>query len=421
LTEISSLSSKNATEEKIFIYGTESKNSNIFIKDYLLGGWEKLKDNLLDAGINFELVYKADLFSNFYGGKARGTKYFDNFDFIFAFDLNELLNWSNTFFTAHVLGNNGEGINEIIGSAQGVSNIETIPAWKLYQFLIEKKFFDNQFSLLIGLYDFNSEFDSRETSALFINPAHGIGGDISKSGLNGPSIFPTTSATIRIKYEFENNNYLQAALLDGVPGHLEKPDRTYIVFNKNDGFLIASEFGIVKSEDAILDYKIALGGWIYTSKSEGKKFTENNEVQLSYEQNYGIYLTSEKLLYSKEANAEKGLSGFFRIGYANTSVNPVDFYMGMGCKYAGLFDKREDDEFGIAVAISHNAKSFRRAALIIESIEIKPFELNIEAIYSFQLTPWLILQPDIQYIINPCYSTSSKSAFVGGVRLGIVL
>jgi porin len=47
-------------------------------------------------------------------------------------------------------------------------------------------------------------------------------------------------------------------------------------------------------------------------------------------------------------------------------------------------------------------------------------EMVLEATYQCQVTPWFIVQPDIQYILNPSGSTSLANAFVIGGRCAIV-
>ena len=43
-------------------------------------------------------------------------------------------------------------------------------------------------------------------------------------------------------------------------------------------------------------------------------------------------------------------------------------------------------------------------------------ELTIEASYRAVLTPWLSVQPDLQYIINPGGDAGLRNALVIGVR-----
>jgi len=404
---------KNAEPKK----ENSSLIDNLINRNYLSGDWWGIRNNLSESGLNFEFVYTGELFSNVYGGNNRGTTTLDNIDIIFYSDLEKSLGWGNTNLLVYFLGNNGGSPSDLVGTSQGVSNIEAFPTWKLYQILLKKYFFDKQFSIAVGLYDMNSEFDTRETSRIFINPSHGIGAEIAKSGLNGPSIFPTTSVALRFKYEFKNGNYFQTAVLDGAPGNLYNPHGTQIVFNKNDGLLLITEFGIDNRIDEKLNYKIGFGVWGYTHDFKRNNFIGYSKNIISLEKNYGFYLTAEKKFASYFKNRSKSLYGFIRIGYANKNINPVDFYFGTGIKIIGLYSGRYDDELGFALALSHNSLVYRNSTVILQNVSIKTFELNLELTYSMQLTPWLNIQPDIQYILNPSYTTHSKSAFVVGSRM----
>lgn len=393
------------------------KSENLLNQESLFGNWGGLRSFLNQNGLNFDLVYKSDLFSNLHGGLQRGYKYLDNIDIVLSSDLEQSLKLTGTNLTVHFLGNGGGAPSELVGASQGVSNIETNPTWKLYQFLLEKYFFDEKLSVMVGLYDLNSEFDTRETSGIFINPSHGIGDEFAKSGLNGPSIFPNTSLALRLKYQSGNGNYFQTAFLDGVPGNPENPYGTQIKLSKKDGFLVTTEYGFVDLENDLQKSKLAFGGWFYTSQSEINNiysFGSNTELQ----NNYGFYFTAERSLYLNSENPLSVLSGFIRIGFANTNVNPVDFYLGTGFTFTGILNSDGKDVLGLAMAFSHNSKSYRNIAAFNEEI-IKEYEINFEATYLFQLTPWLSIQPDLQYIINPSCCIYFNSAFVVGSRIQI--
>lgn len=110
-----------------------------------------------------------------------------------------------------------------------------------------------------GLYDLNSEFDAIDTAGLFVNSSFGIGPDYSQSGQNGPSIFPTTSVALRLAYQVTEHYYLQAAVLDGVPGDPNNNKGTHIQFNRGDGLLYAAEFGYHQGDDG--HAKLPYGKW----------------------------------------------------------------------------------------------------------------------------------------------------------------
>ena len=98
-----------------------------------------------------------------------------------------------------------------IGDVQVADNIEAVGALRLYEAWVSRDY-DGARGWKAGLIDLNVDFDTQETGALFLNSADGIGPELGHSGLNGPSIFPTTalgvtgyvragkSLTVRIGY-----------------------------------------------------------------------------------------------------------------------------------------------------------------------------------------------------------------------------
>lgn len=402
----------NAVDEEI---KTPSEENVISQNNYFTGNWWGARDIISTKGLNFETVYKAESFSNISGGNEKGSFYLDNIDVKFELDAEKLIGWNGAVFNIYFLGNNGGGIGDASGAAQGISNIEAFNTWKLYELWYDQSLFDNALSVRVGLYDLNSEFDTRETSSLFINPSHGIGVDIAQSGYNGPSIFPNTSLALRIKVQPSESFYFQTALFDGIPGDPENPNGTKIKFNNDDGLLSISELGITESADQFAEgySKYAVGAWFYSTKFE--KFSSViSPDPTGY--NYGIYAYAEKFLYGESEDLSQGLSAFVRAGYANPTLNPFDSYFGAGFTYTGLFNGRDTDVLGLAIAAGHHSNYFRNLLFAEEEIEVQPFEINFELTYNIQLNNWISIQPNFQYVINPANSFISGNALIAGIR-----
>lgn len=173
-----------------------------------------------------DLVYTAEAVSTVAGGKERGIRYLDNLGLVVSADLDALIGWRGARMRLQGLYNNGASISDLIGDSQGASNIETgVRAARLFEAWIEQRVGDAA-SLRVGLYDLNSEFDNISIAENFVGSAYGIGTDIAQTGLNGPSIFPTTSLGARLDYRPAMGWVLRAALLDGVPGDPHRPSRT---------------------------------------------------------------------------------------------------------------------------------------------------------------------------------------------------
>ena len=191
--------------------------------------------------ISLDIVYTGEVGGVASGGLKRGARYLDNLDIAAEADLAQLAGLKRTTAFLYGLYNNGRSLSNLAGDAQVNSNIETgVKVFRLYEAWINHQFGDGA-SLKIGLYDLNSEFDALEASGLFISSAHGIGTDISQSGLNGPSIFPVTSLAARFDIAPADGWKVRAAVLDGVPGNPNRPKRTAIKLGDGDGALIVGE------------------------------------------------------------------------------------------------------------------------------------------------------------------------------------
>ena len=99
-------------------------------------------------------------------------------------------------------------------------------------------------------------------------------------------------------------------------------------------------------------------------------------------------------------------------------VNPVGFYAGAGAVYTGLLRSRPDDQLGLGVAAAFAGHEFQDASKEA-GIDADGAEVAIELTYRAQLTPWLAVQPDLQYIVNPSFDPSVDDALALGARFEV--
>jgi porin len=363
--------------------------------------------------VSLAMTYTGDLWANTTGGLRNGEKYLDNLDLTASIDAEQAFNIPGGTFFFYGLYNNDHTLSDtLVGDLQTVSNIDTTTAARLYEAWYEQKFGQGNSSLKVGLYDLNSEFDAIDTAGLFINSSHGIGPDFSQTGLNGPSIFPVTSLAARLQLQVNEDVLVRAAVLDAVPGSLAHPRRTAIKLGNGEGALFAGEI-----EANLSGTTAALGVWGYTAKFDDVLAIDNTGAPLRRGGNKGAYIEAERQVTSPFGD-ERGLSLFGRAGLADTNVNQFKNYVGFGGSYKGLFDARPDDLVGLAVAHVSNGSPYRRAQLLAGA-PVGKSETNIELTYRAEITPWLTLQPDAQYIINPGADAGLKNALVIGLRFEI--
>ncbi len=402
--------------------------------DTLTGDWGGIRTDLNDRGVTLEIVLKADILSNLSGGLKRGTRYMDQWDIKLKADAEKLWGWTSTTGYLHVISNHGGKLNGTdVGSSMGVDNIEvTANTTKLFHAWLERNFLDERLSILAGLYPVDSEFYATDATGVFLHPTGGMAAEVAQTGVNGPSIFPTSSFGLRAKWRPTPKSYLQAALVDGVPGDTDNPRGTHVRFDRGDGTLAIIEAGLKPADAGRIEpahgvpedpatkgherheviSKYAVGFWRYTPRFDDLLDTDalGNPVRRV---NRGAYFFAEQSVYREKDDPSQGLALFFRYGIANADVNALDYSYSLGLRYKGLLPSRDEDEFGIAFTRGHLGAKFRQAA----AAPLSSAETALEITYRARITPWLAIQPNVQRIVHPGHAL--PNAWIAGARFEI--
>lgn len=375
-----------------------------YIQNKLTGNWNGYRDKFAEAGVTFDLYYKLDAWRNFSGGVKTGNQMLDNLDVKMTVDGEKAADLSGTTFFLYLLNNNGGKPNRLVGSNGGITNIEVpVRSPKIYEAWVQKEFRDGTISVLAGLHDLNSEFYVTNTSGIFLNPTYGIGTEASATGDMGPSIFPYTSAALRICLHTTKNVYLMGAVFDGVPSNPNHPRGTHVNFGNKNGALLIAEGGI--QDDNIGHF--AAGFWDYTAKRP-------DLVTPAIGQNsHGGYFLADKSVYKDN---EKEISVFGRLGLTAGDVEHFESSWSAGAVFNGFVPSRHDGQIGVAISQNTNSDKYMTA-----NTPLKRSETQVELTYKDKILPWMNIQPDIQYTQNPGTSPTAKNAFTAGIRFGIDL
>ncbi len=371
-----------------------------------------------EQGVDLGLTHKSDVLAVADGGLKRGLGWLGHSEARLDLDLDKLLDWNSTHLYLHYHSDLGSKFNsEHVGAVVGVDNIEVATnTAQFYQAWLQKSFIDDRLSILAGLYAIDSEFYLTQASALFIQPPYGMANEVAVSGQAGPPIFPLGALAMRVKYaSHERHFYLMAAVSDGVPGNPNKPHGTQIKLGQGDGLLSIMELGYQpqhgthdqeeKGERPWIN-KTAVGWWRYSAPLD----VLDDATRRAHAS--GAYLLSEQTLWREAAQPSAGLDGFMRFGMADASTNSLDWTASMGVRYQGLIAGRHDDVAGVAVTVNH-ASSHQQATASKET--------NFEVSYQYRLRSWLVLQPTIQYILQPGLTSGIENAWLLGLRTELAI
>jgi porin len=385
-------------------------------------------------GITPALAYNGAGFTNLRGGVRAGSTYTGNLNLQLTVDGGPRFGWTDTLFYLDALWIHGGQPSKFTGDAQGVSSISAPSAVKLYEAWVQKNFFDNRFSVLAGLYDLNTEFYHLQSAGLFLNSSFGIGPEFSQSGVEGPSIFPSTAVGTRFAYKPARGIVLRTAILDGAP--VDRPDGSRGIFKRGDGVLIVSEADFLDrpppsdrplngrfriGRQAMLppyDDKVAIGGWYYTAALDDLADLQANREPVRHRGSGGFYALVDRVLFKEPDHPEKRVAWFLQAGYGDVRVDRFGSYVGAGLTAVGMIPGRDTDELGLALAYARNGSHYMSSQRM-QGIPVASAERTIELTYLMQLTKWLAVQPDLQYIIRPGTDPTIPNALAFQLRFEI--
>lgn len=400
---------------------------------YLTGDWGGRRTRIEKTGLTITPVYTGMALSNRAGGIAKRTLYLGNLDLIVSINAERLWGSRGTSFFVYLLGDHGDKPGETVGDAQGVSNIEARSTLKIFEAWGQQTLAGDRVSLLAGLYDLNSEFDTLGSASFLTHSSFGIGPEYGKSGRNGPSIFPTSSLGVRGIVRPIPSFRVMTAVLDGVPGDPDDPDGTHIALGHGDGALVATELTyfpdlapvpnrmlgprrsrIGRGGSPLARNKFSLGGWYYASEFNDLSSVDAAGQPVRRNGSSGFYGSVQHLFHHDPVDPGRYIAIFARAGSADPRVNRFDRSLTGGAVWRGPSRRRAEDQIGLAFATAWNGGHYRQAQEIAGR-PVDRAETAIELSYSAAISPWMVLQPELQYVRHPGTVPVRGDAFILGL------
>jgi len=421
---------------------------SIWEQQTLTGDWGGARSALQARGLDFTIAYVAEAFDVLSGGLFERPSYEGRAEFSLDADLEKLVGWRGALFhvTVFDIHNSGYNVADRVGSISDPSNIDAYPTTRLYTLWLEQSFGD-RFSVRIGQLAADDEFFTSDTAGGLLNGTFGWGDVLAANMMNGGPAYPLAVPAVRVMVKPTDQLTVLAAAFSGDPAgpdcfdDAQRCNAHGLTFSFEGGTLWMGEvqYAVNQGEQAIgLPGVYKLGGWYATADYADQRYGIDPATgavvsladpsmpdPLFHEGNWGIYGVADQMVWR---GMQSSLSVFLRGGMAPSDRNLISFYVDGGFGVTGLLPGRPDDvfTFGVAYAkISRDAVALDRDALAIGGppYAVRDAEIVFEANYAWQIAPWWIVQPDVQYIYhpnggqNPDDPTLSYShAFVAGVR-----
>ena len=298
-----------------------------------------------------------------------------------------------------------------VGDIQGVDNIEAYGALRIYEVWVAHQYQGGKYGWKAGLTDLNADFDTQQVASLFLNASDGTGAELGHSGINGPSIFPTTALAVSGFAKIGDSLIVRAGLFDGTAGSPDHPGAFAIRLSAHDGALL-----ITQAEKTLANgFRLVAGGWAYTALFGALHRFDANGNPIRLQRERGAYGMVEGTLTHAGKSGERGLSAWLRLGLGDPEVERISGYIGTGVVYTGLLAARASDQIGLSI----NHAIVDQPNLLDPAQEKHSAETAFELTYKYNANDWLAIQPDAQLVVHPNGDPAIPTALVIGARLNV--
>jgi porin len=421
--------------------------------DGLLGDFGNgARSNLAKRGITVSGHFVSEAAANLTGGiplggtaVARGTALASEFGFGFDADFNKLYAGSG-FGILHFLLTTRFGSNLsslAIGNLASVQEIYGDGQTTRVTYLdYEQPFFKERLNLRLGKYNQQNDFIAGSTywggnlycfvqnNNICGTPAGiPINNGVVADGSEGYTYYPSSQWGARLKVNLSKSTYVQAAAIQGNP-IVNNPDGgLYFGFNGGTGVELPLEVGVtLRNRAGDLVGNVRVGGYYDTSDVQDFATRARTALTLTpYETNAaglasnaaalasiptrydrgrsGADVQFDHLLEGSSAPGKRGTALFTAFEYSDPQTSLISTMFEVGAVRRGTFRNRDRDTIGAVFATENYNVRLQQLESTLQAegftvpntVQDQVIELN----YGIQVTPWFILRPGVQYVINP--------------------
>lgn len=133
---------------------------------------------------------------------------------------------------------------------------------------------------------------------------------------------------------------------------------------------------------------------------------------------YTVYYGFDQFLVNYADDPKKGWGLFGRASVSDGNPTPVRYFLSLGVGGDSSVRRGRGDKFGIGWYFVGASDQF---GPIPQAVLGPGNGTGVEAYYNFQVTPWLNISPDLQYIHPGAGGAIANDAFVYGVRANMRL
>jgi len=376
----------------------------LFERETITGEWFGNRPIIEERGISLFGSYTWEVWGNTSGGLRTGSVYTGLMEFGAEGDLEKLAGWRGGSMGTTWLWLSGRDASEdLVGNFLTVSNIAGFNTLRMMELWFQQNLLDDKISLRFGNITADSEFLVSDYGGLFLNSTFGWPALASMNMAGGGAAYPVGGLGARLLLEPAGWISVRSGvfLTNLLPQSVNRAGFRWD-FKSEQAVTWMNELALRHGgENSPLPPGFVKAGlWLQTG-AESNAANPGSGLP-----NTGFYLLADQMLWPEGDNSDQGLGIFSGTGFTPPERNVVDFYLNAGLTCKGLLPGRDDDTCGAALGLANQGG--------------EGSEIVLEATYQCVLTPWCMVQPDVQYIIQPGAASTLSNALVTGLRFSVV-
>ena len=376
---------------------------------YLTGDWGGARQRLTDWGLTPTITYSADIQGNPVGGFRKRIEYAGLLNIYLDFDLEKIFGLKRTKLVVSGFWALGNDLSKsALGNYFTVADDFNGDYGGLYQLYLKTNFLEERLVLALGRMGIGDDFATVEASGSYVSDAMNPNPD--SLGYNIPAFLSNPDAALGARFSVKpaETFYLAGGVYNADPESTRISRFTSnIDFTFDDGVILIAEAGFTPDGDEATGNAYKLG--VYYDSGEFDHFSKEGEERSG---NYGFYALAQQTVYGEPGNHDEGLTLWAGATLApDEDINTFPYFLSGGLLYEGLIPGRGGDVAAFGAAYGG----------LSSELEGQDFEIVLEWTYACQVFPWLALQPDLQWIINPGGTGDIPDALVAGIQISLNL
>jgi porin len=419
----------------------------------LLGDMWGLRTSLSRYGISLAIQETSEYLGNTTGGVQKGFQYDGLTQVLAQLNTQRAFGYYGGLLNVSALQIHGQNLSaNNLATLQTASGIESDRATRLWELWYDQKFLDeDRLDVKVGQQSLDQEFMVSTNALVFVNTMFGWPMLPSADMPGGGPAYPLSALGARFSARPVNGVTLLGGVFNGSPvrndngtdPQLQNAHGTSFPLGGGTLSIVELQYsypalgGMVEADESPpLGWTYRLGAWYNTRQFADQRVDQaglsladpaSSGNPLMHHGDYAIYAVADRLVWRDALDPNRTVSVFARV--MDTPLkdrNLIDYSVNAGFVFHSPFRYRTDDTFDVGMGYAHVSK--QAAALDRDTNAfsgtagpVRGGETFVEVTYQYQVTPWLQLQPDVQYVFNPGAGIADPNNPVQRIRNELVL